>query len=604
MQHTENAGGFRRPIRLWPGVAAMALGWGAVLALWALSPERSILGILAAAGSGLLVFLWWSLFSRVPHLERWSGLATAVAAIALPPSVPGLMHPSITGGMMHRMYFILAIPMAALALVAWAAAFRLMGPGTRRLALPALVVLACAAIGALRTDGITGEGILQLKGRWAPTKEDQLLASTPPAPAVPAPARLEPAVEPGKASSLPAPAPVAAEPARVAEDPAPEWPGFRGPNRDGVVPGLKIKTDWSSAPPVEMWRKPVGPGWSSFAAAGGRLYTQEQRGEQEIVACYNLSNGEPVWTHRDAARFYESNGGAGPRGTPTLHAGRVYALGATGILNALDASSGALHWTRNAAADTEAKLPEWGFTSSPIVVDDMVLVALSGRVAGYRIKDGEKQWVIQTGGGSYSSPHLLTVGGEKHAVFLSGKGASGLDPKDGKVLWTHQWEGAAILQPAVLADGSLLMATGDIMGGAGTRRLALKKEGESWKAEEVWTSRGMKPYFNDLVVHEGHAYGFDGSILACIDLKDGTRKWKGGRYGNGQMLLLKDQELLLVLSEEGEVALVRAAPGEYQEIGKFRAMREKTWNHPVVVGSVLLVRNGEEMVAYRLASGT
>ncbi|MBL8221350.1 MAG: PQQ-like beta-propeller repeat protein [Bryobacterales bacterium] len=605
MPITANERHSERPIRLWPGVAAVTLGFGSVAVLAALAPESSILGVLGAVAGGLIVFLWWAFFSHIPHPERWGGLLLGAAVLAIPPRIPGLMHASILGGMQNRMYFMLAIPVVALALVIWAAASRSMGKGSRRVALAVGLLLSCAAVSALRTDGITGEGILQLKGRWTPTKEEQLLAVTPVA-KVPAPAPVDVAKEAPKTGSKAEPATVAAAvgqtPGSAAEKQSvPEWPGFRGPNRDSVITGVKVKTDWVSAPPEEIWRKPVGPGWSSFAVHSGRFYTQEQRGEQEIVACYDLATGEPVWTHFHRARFYESNGGAGPRGTPAVHAGRVYALGATGVLNALDAASGTVVWTRNAAADTEAKLPGWGFTSSPIVVDDLLLVSLSGRMAAYRLSSGEKQWVVRTGGGSYSSPHLVTYGGTKQALLLNGKGVTAFSPRDGKEIWRHDWEGSAILQPVVLSDGGLLVATGDMMGGIGTRRLALKQEGDQWKAEEVWTSRGMKPYFNDLVVHEGYAYGFDGSILACIDLKDGARKWKGGRYGNGQMLLLKDQNLLLVLSEEGEVALVTASPGEYQEKARIRAVNGKTWNHPVVVGNVLLVRNGEEMVAYRLA---
>jgi outer membrane protein assembly factor BamB len=333
---------------------------------------------------------------------------------------------------------------------------------------------------------------------------------------------------------------------------------------------------------------------------GDLLYTQEQRGDDEIVACYRMATGEPVWRHLDATRFWESNGGAGPRATPTLAGGRAYAMGATGILNALDAATGAVVWSRNVASDTDTKIPTWGFAASPLVIDDLVVVAAAGRLAAYDVATGRRRWLGPPHGGSYSSPHRLTIDGTDQIVLLSDAGATGVAPADGTVLWEHAWPGAAITQPARVADGGVLISIVGPTGGIGVRRIGVARGPAGWTAEERWTSAGLKPYFNDLVVHKGHAYGFDGSILACVDLEDGKRTWKGGRYGNGQLVLLADQDLLLVLSEDGELALVGATPDQFRELARFPAIEGKTWNHPVVVGDVLLVRNGEEMAAFRL----
>jgi outer membrane protein assembly factor BamB len=380
------------------------------------------------------------------------------------------------------------------------------------------------------------------------------------------------------------------------------WPGFRGESRDSAVRRVRIDTDWVRRPPVELWRRPIGPGWSSFAVSGDLVYTQEQRGDDEVVSAYRLSNGQPVWAHRDAVRFYESNGGAGPRATPTLGDGRVYALGATGLLNALDAATGAKLWARNAATDTGARLPGWGFAASPLVVDNLVIVAASGALAAYDAATGTPRWINKPRGGGYSSPHLVTIGGVRQVVFLTGGAVVSVAPEDGRLLWEHAWEsGTSIVQPAITEDGDILMTAGDAMGGLGVRRLAVTRDGAGWKVEERWTSRGLKPYFNDFVVHEGHAYGFDGNILAAINLATGARAWKGGRYGNGQFILLPDQDLLLVLAEEGDIALVSATPEKFIEVTRIPAIEGKTWNHPVLIGDVLLVRNGEEMAAFRLA---
>jgi len=247
------------------------------------------------------------------------------------------------------------------------------------------------------------------------------------------------------------------------------------------------------------------------------------------------------------------------------------------------------------------KVPGWGFAGSPLVVDNVVIVAASGALIAYDRATGQRRWFRKSKGGSYSSPHLVTIDGVAQVLFLNGAGATSVALTDGTDLWEHPWPGVPIVQPALTADGDVLISTGGMTGGAGTRRIAVAHGPGGWTAEERWTSSGLKPYFNDLVVHKGHAFGFDGSILACIDLEDGKRKWKGGRYGNGQLVLLPDQDVLLVLSEEGELALVRATPDQFTELARFPAIEGKTWNHPVLVGDVLLVRNGEEMAAFRLS---
>jgi outer membrane protein assembly factor BamB len=326
------------------------------------------------------------------------------------------------------------------------------------------------------------------------------------------------------------------------------------------------------------------------------MYTQEQRGDNEVVACYKAATGQPVWTHRDAARFFESNAGAGPRATPTLSNGRVYTFGATGLLNALDANNGAVVWSRNVSTDTDTKVPFWGFSSSPLVIGDAVIVAASGQLVAYDAATGNRKWLGPNAGGSYSSPQLVTIDGVAQVLLMTGAGVTSVAVTDGKQLWQHSWPSNSIVQPALTADGDVVITSQE----AGARRIALRHSGSAWTVEERWTSNGLKPYFNDFVVHKGYAFGFDGRILACIDLKNGERKWKGGRYGNGQLVLLPDQDLLLVLSEEGELALVSATPEQFTEQAKFTAIAGKTWNHPVVAGDILLVRNAEEMAAFRL----
>lgn len=572
----------RPPLRLWPAVALVALMGIFRFLLPLVLPDAGPVAFLGAIGCALAIFLWWLFLSRAPWPERIGVLVLLPLALL---ATKAIVHPSIAGGAMGFLLYVAAIPVLALALVLAVFVTRRAAPPVRRATLAAALIVGCGVFALLRTGGLSNTGGSDFHWRWTPTPEERLLAQ-------------------GGQTSKPAPPALAREtppPPSSAPKAAARWPGFRGPNRDGIVPGVRIETDWSASPPTELWRRPVGPGWSSFAVEGNLIYTQEQRGDDELVSCYQLATGAPVWSHADAARFYESNAGPGPRGTPTLHDGRVYTLGATGILNALDARTGARLWSRSAPEDTKKKLPGWGFSSSPLVVGDLVIAATAGKLAAYDLATGSPRWLGAKPGSGYSSPHLATLHGVQQVLLLNGTGALGVAPADGAVLWEHEWKSDGIVQPIVLADGDVLLGSGSGLGvKVGVRRIAVARSPSGWTTDEKWTSNRLKPYFNDFVVHAGHAYGFDGSTLACLELGGGERKWKGGRYGQGQLLLLADQDALLVLSEQGELALVRAAPDEFKELARLPALQGKTWNHPVLAGDVLLVRNDHEMAAFRL----
>ncbi|NJL26358.1 MAG: PQQ-binding-like beta-propeller repeat protein [Thermoanaerobaculia bacterium] len=612
-----------RALRLWPGVSIVVLQWLLWFGLPMVRPDAVVPSLLGGMAGGALIVLWWLFLSRAKWSERVGALVLMSAGVAL---TYRFVHVSIAAGMMGRMLAFYVVPFLSLALVIWASLIRRLERGARWVALVGIVGLACVPWTLLRTGGFSGDLDHELMWRWTETAEDRLLAQsrneamaplpptasqpettvsleTPVEPAATAEptAKSEPAAAPEPAATTPEPTEVSVEPAQVEQTPdsRPEWSGFRGGERNSVVHGTRIATDWSTTPPQELWRRAVGPGWSSFAVEDELFYTQEQRGKEETVACYRMSDGEPVWRHADVARFWESNGGAGPRATPTLHEGRVFTLGATGILSALEAKTGSVVWSRDTIADTGAKVPGWGVSGSPLVVGDVVFVAVSGWLAGYDPASGEKLWSDEGGGGSYSSPQLATIGGITQVLLQRGKGAVSVAPADGAVLWKHEWPSVSIVQPAVLADGDVLVSDND----NGVRRLAIASGADGWTVSERWTSIGLKPYFNDFVIHKGHAYGFDGAILAAINLDDGQRVWKGGRYGNGQLLLLADQDVLLVISEKGTLALVAADTAGFRELASFPAIEGKTWNHPVLVGDVLLVRNDREMAAFRLSPG-
>ena len=555
-------------LRVWPGVVLAVLllliRFGVPL-IWPEAVTIFVFGGIIGAGA---ILLWWALLSRARWFERVGAIVLMIVALVV---IKPLLHES----MRLMPFYAYIIPVLGIAFVLWAVASRNLSNQFRRVTMVATIIIASGVWILFRTSGVTGGNFRSdFAWRWSDTPEEQLL---------------------GKISDEPMKSPSSFASVLDSEI---KWPGFRGPDRDGIIRGVKIATDWTVSPPGELWRRPIGPGWSSFAVQGELFYTQEQRGDDEVVSCYNMTTGELVWRHSDAVRFWESNSGPGPRGTPTLSGGRVYSFGATGILNVLNAGDGSVVWSRNVATDSDTKVPTWGFASSPLVMDDMVIVAAAGSLIAYDLTTGEPRWIKTVGGDCYSSPHLVQIDGIKQILLQNEAGTSSFMPADGSLLWEHSWQGHPIVQPTQIVDGDILVSADEK---TGIRRIAVAHGTDGWTVSERWTSARIKPYFNDSVIHNGHAYGFDGPRLACIDIEDGTRKWKGGRYGRGQIILLADQDLLLVLSEKGELALVEAAPDQFKELARFPAIKGKTWNHPVLVGDVLLVRNGQEMAAFRLS---
>jgi outer membrane protein assembly factor BamB len=456
-----------------------------------------------------------------------------------------------------------------------------------------LVVLAAGlAAGLFRVRGVTGDFVPVVEPRWgrgqaevSPAAPVAVVSALPAAPA-PAPA---------------APGPVAAAEPAVPAAPEAAYARFQGPNGDATLPGPRLSRDWSRRPPQRLWRRPVGEAWSGFALLGGVAVTQEQHGGEERVAAYDARSGRPLWSHAERARFDTVIAGVGPRATPTLHRGRVYAMGATGVLTALDLATGRLVWRRDVVAENGATLPEWGKAGSPLVVAERVIVSAGGAdgrsLVAYEAGSGAPVWSGGHDGSSYSTPALRTLGGRPQVVILNRGSVAGHDPATGALLWEHPFPGSQpnVAVPLLLPDDRLLVSVGY---GIGSKLYRVQDGGGAWRAEVVWESPRLKSKFGNLIAHEGSVYGLDDGVLTCLDPATGERRWKGGRYGHGQLLLVGG--LLLVQTEEGEVVLVEPSPEAHRELTRFAALEGKTWNPPALAGALLVVRNDREAAAYEL----
>jgi len=390
-----------------------------------------------------------------------------------------------------------------------------------------------------------------------------------------------------------------------------DFPGFLGPTRDGNITNVRLARDWDSHPPRELWRHPIGLGWGSFSVVGDFAFTQEQRGLIEAVVCYELRTGRERWSHGEAIRFSASHGD-GPRATPTIVDGRVYVMGATGLLTCLDGATAKVIWEQQALADPVTQNLVWGMSGSPLVVDDAVIVTAGGSpgrsLVAYHREDGSFLWSGGDDMAAYASPLLVDLAGRPQILNFNGEGLRGHNAADGAPLWLHPWitQGSMrvnIAQPLVVTpfaqpaanEGFVLISSGYSVGVALVRITAI---GSDWQIEEVWRNKEIESKLSNLVVHENYIYGLDNGVLACVDLRDGRRAWKRGRYGHGQLLLVDD--LILLQAESGEIALVEATPDEHRELSRRPALSDKTWNQPTLAGNVLLVRNDREAVAFEI----
>ena len=396
-----------------------------------------------------------------------------------------------------------------------------------------------------------------------------------------------------------------------------DFPQFLGPERNCYLAWPELDRNWQANPPQELWRRPIGAGWSGFVAVNGFAVTMEQRGDDEWVTCYEIQRGQPVWGHSIAARHYNPLGGLGPRSTPTIHQGKVYALGATGVLRCLDGKDGTLLWQDDlraryglSAADDEW-LVQWGRAASPLIVDDKVVVPAGGpggqarSLIAFHKDTGEVVWEAGNDQISYSSPAVATIAGVRQILIVNETTVTAHDPDSGEQLWSHPWpsssrQDASSSQAAVVPGDRVLLSKG--YGGGGELLQLTAISGGGIGKEPVWKNPSvLATKFTNVAVIGEHLYGLSNGYLECVEIDTGRKTWRKSRqanYGHGQILGVG--QLILVQAEHGDVALVEADPERFLELGRIPALSGKTWNNLCLYGKRLLVRNDREAACYEL----
>jgi outer membrane protein assembly factor BamB len=464
---------------------------------------------------------------------------------------------------------------------------------SRRMVMIGLALMVCL-IGILscfvRLDGFNGDRTPRLAWRWS----------------LPAESKVKSYLISKKASPLPRISP------ELSLATPTDFPGFMGQERNAVLNSISLGDHWELVPPKLLWKHPVGLGWSSFALVGELAVDLEQRDQDECIVCYHATTGEELWCHREVERF-TSEHGDGPRSTPTIHQGRVYSMGGCGRLTCVDLMSGELIWKQTLLDGPGVSNLYFGTTSSPLIVGDLVVVTPGagegGSAVAFSAETGEERWRCGDDHASYASPIASSLCQVPQILSFNGAGLRSYSI-DGKSLFLHPWvtQGDSrvnVAQPVIVDQcddptrmdqgARVLISSGYDMG---TALLKITNEGGVWATEEIWRSSHLKSKLSNFVVLDQHLYGLDNGLLTCLRLEDGKRVWKKGRYGHGQMLLVRDK--LLIQAESGEIVLVAATPESHRELTRFTALSGKTWNHPSLAGNRLVIRNDSEAAAYEM----
>jgi outer membrane protein assembly factor BamB len=381
-----------------------------------------------------------------------------------------------------------------------------------------------------------------------------------------------------------------------------DWPQWRGPRQDGISHETGLLDKWPEKGPAELWRVPLGNGYSGVSVVGDRAYTLLGSAEGEFAAAFSTADGKPLWRTHLSNLLKNDSYGDGPRATPAIDGGRVYVLSGKGALRCLDAADGHSLWGCELLEKFGGKEPEYGFAASPVVMGEMLVVVAGGskgkNLAAFNKSSGEVLWTALDDRIGYSTPSLVTIEGGSQIIVLTGQALVSVSPKDGKENWRTEWitELDANVATPIISKNRLFMSSGYSTGCA-LFEISVK-DGKP-AATKLWANKEMKNYFSTSVLVDGYLYGFNNNKLTCLDFAAGKSKWNKGGFNRGSLIAADGK--LIVFGEQGSLALVEISPKSYKELSQFKLCDERTWTVPTLSGGRLFVRDGKDLVCLKVA---
>ena len=395
---------------------------------------------------------------------------------------------------------------------------------------------------------------------------------------------------------------------------ATEWPQWRGPNRDGVSSEVGLLKEWGPNGPKMLWKVSLGEGFSGISVSQGRVYTMFSTGNDEFVVCLNATDGQEIWRFRSDDNYHEGQGGNGPRATPTIDGNLLFTISAHGKLYALKAGNGEKVWSHDLQRKFGSKMPRWGFSTSPLVDGELLLVEVGGKgeksIVAFNKNSGDVVWSTHKDKLGYSSPIAITVQGVRQIICFTGTKLVSVSPTDGTIYWKYTWKTGYDVNaatPVFIPPDKIFISSGYDKGAAVLQmrvfvshdddRAAVEQIRENRgkvRIKEIWKNRKMKNQFASSVLYDNYLYGFDNSILKCIEADTGEEQWKTRGFGKGTVILADGH--LIILSDRGKLGLAEATPAGYIEKASAKVLNGLCWTAPTLADGRLYLRNEEEMV--------